>query len=523
MRTDLLKKIICPVLCGLLLLPCACGGASVSAPAEAGTPAVSAAAVPETEVFTFEFTEEAAATPAPTPVPTPAATPDPASPYGTWTGAENGVTVCIGTDGTFTLTDGDGTGSAPCAVTESAFVFTLASGGTVTMPYTVTDGVMTVSQSGQTDLVLTRTESASTAAETVTAPAEDGEPDPFILLWADRAVVTVETAEDAAIKDYCFTAVRKVPAADSPDWAPAPGPVFSVYKSDGTFYVWLRDETGTVYGPREITVSSGFTYPIKAEGLRALSTPLESYAAEHGTSADELTAAVWSDAGRAGLYTRAGVVTSGISLVSHMAGMGASVTYQGHGAFQDEDDWGVNPQWGAKLQHPTSDGNGTYRYAGMQCVAAIVWAYKQAGVNLSNKAGSAIGTLGEQIKSHDNVIKYKEARSGDIIKQNGHYLMVVDRLDTDRDGADDTYLTYEMNAPHLTCLKLTFQQVRYREFFSMDGVFTNEGRRRKNARFWEDTFFIPEEALPDGLRSAASTGDILRAAARLGAVLDATR
>ena len=80
--------------------------------------------------------------------------------------------------------------------------------------------------------------------------------------------------------------------------------------------------------------------------------------------------------------------------------------------------------------------------------------------------------------------------------------MVVDRLDTDGDGADDSYLTYEMNAPHLAFLVLTFRQVRYRTFYDMEAVFEDAGRLRDEARFWPGSYFIPQAA--GGQRRALS-------------------
>ena len=83
--------------------------------------------------------------------------------------------------------------------------------------------------------------------------------------------------------------------------------------------------------------------------------------------------------------------------------------------------------------------------------------------------------------------------------------MVIDRLDQNGDGVDDAYLTYEMWAPHLTMLILTFRSVRGREFFSMDAFFDNTGRNTKKAQYWKDTFRIPFDDLPAYLQEAQQT------------------
>ncbi|MDO4544070.1 MAG: hypothetical protein Q4C01_05895 [Clostridia bacterium] len=322
-------------------------------------------------------------------------------------------------------------------------------------------------------------------------------------VYTRGGVVNCELAQGFTAQYCCFSSVNTCPELDSPDWTRVSGRCFSVFKSDGDYYLFVRDAEDRVSEPFPVSVDSDFNYVIKAEGLRALSEPLEDFLNKNGSGTEQLNAAIAADTVAAGLYTRCGVVTAAVSLVSHMAEYGASVVYQGRGSYQDDEDWGVNPRWGARLGTPTSDGNGTYYYEGMQCVASIVWAYKQAGINLYNReAGSQIGCLGEWEKSGDNRIAYDAAQSGDIVQQGGHFLMVVDRLDTDGDGAHDSYLTYEMEAPHLSFLILTFRQVRYRTFFDMSAVFENAGRHRDKAYFWNDSFFIPAEAFPEHLMLA---------------------
>lgn len=357
--------------------------------------------------------------------------------------------------------------------------------------------------------------SAAQQQEQPAAQEEAGAPR-VACAYAVGGVVRAELA-GAAAEAYCFTSVPRAPAEDSPDWMACGGArQLAVFKVDGDYYLWLRGTNGSVSEPYAVQVRSGFQYVVRAEGLTALTTPLADFLAGEGSSVEALNAAIAQDVAAAGLYTRCGVVTAGVSLVSRLAGYGVSATYQGHGAYQDEDDWGVNPDWGARLANPTSDGNGTYYYTGMQCVAAIVWAYKQAGVNLSNAgAGSHIGACGEREKAGDNRIAYDAARGGDIVQNGGHYLMVVDRLDTDGDGADDSYLTYEMNAPHLAFLVLTFRQVRYRTFYDMEAVFEDAGRLRDEARFWPGSYFIPQEALPAWLSDAQAAGGQRRALSRL--------
>ena len=536
-RAGRIRALLAP--CLAVLLACGCG-APAAAPEATAAPGTAAQATPEPDAVVL--------LPAATPEPTATPAPDPLA--GGWTAAEGGFVLTLAADGSFLAERGGG--SASGRYTAGAETLTLEPDGlpAYAVGYALDGDALYLEQDGQTALPLVREGAAEAGdalaatggaaagpAETTDPAAEPGETDPaatepaaqatpdpatpvIACAYARRGVVRVELAEGAAAA-YAFTVVETQPAADSPDWADAGGARrFSAFKSDGDYFLWVRGEDGSVSEPYPVAVRSGYRYVLRAEGLEALTEPLDGFLEAQGSSVDALNAAIAEDVADAGLYTRCGVVTAAVSLVSRLAEYGVSAPYQGRGAYQDEEDWGVNPDWGARLRTPTTDGNGTYYYTGMQCVASIVWAYKQAGVNLSNgAAGSAIGTCGEREKRGDNEIAFDEGQSGDIVQNGGHYLMIVDRLDTDGDGADDSYLTYEMNAPHLAFLVLTFRQVRYRTFFSMNAVFENAGRLRDRAHFWEDTFYIPDTAFPAYLTEAAAGSGARRALDRLLAAL----
>lgn len=528
-RAGRIRALLAP--CLAALLACGCGAPAAAPEATAIPGAAAAQATPEPEtVALFVATPEVTATPEPDPL------------VGRWTDARGGFVLTLAADGSFVAEQGGG--SASGRYTAGAGTLTLEPDGlpAYAVGYALDGDALRLAQDGQAALPLMR-EGAAGAGDALAAtdpaatdPATPGgattepiatdpaTPDPgapvIACAYARRGVVHVELAAGGAAA-YAFTVVETQPAADSPDWADAGGARrFSAFKSDGDYFLWVRGADGSVSEPYPVAVRSGYRYVLRAEGLEALTEPLDGFLEAKGSSVDALNAAIAEDVADAGLYTRCGVVTAAVSLVSRLAEYGVSAPYQGRGAYQDEEDWGVNPDWGARLRTPTTDGNGTYYYTGMQCVASIVWAYKQAGVNLSNSAaGSAIGTCGEREKRGDNEIGFDEGQSGDIVQNGGHYLMIVDRLDTDGDGTDDSYLTYEMNAPHLAFLVLTFRQVRYRTFFGMDAVFENAGRLRDKARFWEDTFHIPDTAFPAYLTEAAAGSGARRALDRLLAAL----
>ena len=440
-------------------------------------------------------------TPDPTPAPTPESTPEPNPFAGVWTVADLPFILELREDGTYRAAASADEREGTYTFQPDRVLLSLDAEETLELQYDSQSDAF-VSEAFQ----LVRG-SNTELAELDTVPVTYVNENDDLGVSVRGAVVEATAKKDALISQYCFTKSGLSPAEGTKDWFDAsdsgePTDTLRVFKYDGNYTLWTRDADGNPFSPIEVTVRSGFLYPIRAEGVTSVRTAVDSLLTEKGASVEMLNGFISRDIAAAGVYSRTGAVTAGVSLISNMAQYGYSVVYQGHGSYQGEKDWGINPEWGAKLRKPTTDGNGTYYYTGMQCVASIVWAYKQAGLNLSSQVGSKIGTLGERTRSGDNKIAYDRAESGDIVQSGGHYLMVIDRLDQDNDGADDAYLTYEMWSPHLTMLILTFRQVRGRTFYSMDALFDGSGRNASKANFWKNTFRIPSDALPDYLREA---------------------
>lgn len=315
-------------------------------------------------------------------------------------------------------------------------------------------------------------------------------------VYVHNGVVRVTT--DIAITGYCFRRIEKTPALDSCDWVSCEGTSFSVFKMDASYYLYVR--AGDVISmPFGVEVTSPFMYMIDAEGLK----PIEKISAEDIMDIAESNLRLYRYITEAGLYTREGVLTAAIGVLAIFGEKGYAVRYQGQGAYQLEDNWGINPEWGKKLAIPTKDGNGKYYYTGMQCVGSIVWAYKQAGLNISNsRTGYKLGLIAARNRSGDNKIDYRYARGGDVIAKDAHYLMIVDRIDTDLDGEDDSYLTYEMKAPSLVLLIHPFRSIRYREIYDMSAIYSDEGRLNNGLRFYGETTHIADSFFPDVLKKA---------------------
>ena len=484
--------------------------AVIATPAPTAEPTASPTPIP-----TATPTPEPPATPTPEPTPTPV--PDPL--LQSWQEAETGFSLTLSGDGTYRTVLADREAAGRFTAEAGLLTLTAENDLVTQIPYVCDGTTLTLMQKGQIPLALTadpETAFALSPNQAGILPAAESDRPAIAYAYVNKAVVTVELQEGTTATEYCFSCLDTPPSEKSKDWLPMDGDPFRVFKVDGDYFLFVRDEVGRVSDPYPISVDSGFLYPIKAEGLSALRTPLTEMTEAAGTSVMALNEAVAADIAQAGIYTREGAVTSAVSAVSHMAELGYTIPYQGEGKFQERDDWGFNPEWGAKLKFPTKDGNGTYYYTGMQCVGSIVWALKQAGLDISNgSTGWRIGLLGEVKRSNDNRIKYYQLRSGDFIQVRQHYEMVVDRVDTDKDGEADAFLLYEMEAPHLSLLLLKFRVIQGRDHFNMDAVYNDQGRLSSKNRIWQGTSHIPKEDFPPWLTAALEHAEEDRALDRL--------
>ena len=517
MNIGRIQKYISVLFAVMLLCGCATGPVSQTpvqteevalgtVPPTEDTVAVAASEEPEVSDVAEETpvpgpTEEPTPEPTETPEPEPTDTPEPNPFLGSWGIEDLPFLLDVRSDGTYTINSNGIEKTGTYKYNGSELSLYVSDDQSIDFKYYFnTDRMMHGSY------VLRRSEiEASPVTETV--PVTYSNENDTIAVSVRGAVVDAVLKDGRIAQEFCFTKQGLTPPEKSRDWfnvtdSGEPSAHIRTFKYDGSYTLWVRDTEGTILEPIDVEVASGYNYPIRAKNVEPIRRGLKQILEDHHSTIGDLNRKISADVAAAGLYTREGVVTAGVSLISNMSQMGFSIVYQGRGSYQGKDDWGANPKWGAKLNEPTEDGNGTYWYVGMQCVASIVWAYKQAGMNLVSERGSEIGRLGEHKQSGDNRIEYDRARTGDIVRTGGHYLMVIDRLDQDSDGAADAYLTYEMWAPHLTMLVLTFRQVRGRTFYAMDAFFDGTGHNIKKALYWENTFRIPKDALPDYLKKA---------------------
>ena len=452
---------------------------------------------------TVAETEPPSATPSPSPTPAPTDTPVP-NPYaGTWTVLNRPFSLTLHSDGTYETRYREQTLAGTYLFDEGEVTLELPGADPVSLPYAADADLLRY-----LDVDLIRSELiAQTDGSSVPVSFENQ--NDAVRVRVRGAVVEAELKSGTA-QQYCFTAQGCTPKEDGRDWfdvsdSGEPQSRFRVFKVDGAYTLRIRDGNGTLLPSIDLTVASGYTYPIDAPNIEPARIPIESLLKEYATSLEELNRSIATDAAAAGLYTRAGAVSAGVSLISHMAKNGYAIPYQGSGTYHAGREWGANPNWGMKVR-------GTEKtYVGMHDAASIIWAYKQAGLNLYVLGSSeAIATLGERERKHDNRIDYDRAESGDLIKNGRHYMMVIDRLDRNADGADDAYLVYEMRQPVLGTVVYPFSEIKKREFYSMDAFFAGTGRNQDKVNYWTEQFRIPSDDLPEDLLEATEAERIER-------------
>ena len=441
-------------------------------------------------------------TPAPTPTPTPSATPEPNLFAGVWTIEDLPFSLELREDLTYLVTVSEKEREGTYSYNSNSVTLTVGDGKTVELHYYSRADTLKIG-----DFKLIR-DDLIFFFDIGGAPVSFQNENDDVTVKVRGAVVEAKGKNGKEIRSYCFTAAGAVPPEYSGDWfdtgdsGSAAGSV-RTYKYDGTYMLWTVDTEGTILAPIEVTVVSGFEYPVRSEGIDYLRESMRSFLRHRNTSTDELNRTIARDVAAAGMYTREGAVTAGVSLISNLSMYGYSVGRQENGEYQAAQEWGVNPQWGSKLSDDGEEGEEdedermtSESFTGMGETACIVWAYKQAGLNLCVDAYTPITILGEHEDADDNLIEISRGRSGDIIEQDDHYSMIIDRIDQDGDGADDAYLTYVMGSQMLTMQIVPFKQIREHTVYSMEAVFDGTGRFAEIVRYWNNVFRIPKEELP---------------------------
>jgi hypothetical protein len=337
---------------------------------------------------------------------------------------------------------------------------------------------------------------ASASADALTPPS-------IVQIQTDGTIVTFFA--DQWVTAYCVTTKDVIPEADHPDWRPCDGIGASFFKTDGSYFLRVRNKNGAVSDAAPFVVESEFFYITEAEGLGHLTRPMETFLAENGDSIDAFNARIAKSATDAGIYTRTSVGNIGMTLLSDMAVYNMTLSYQPRGNYTLQDEWGISPSWGKRFSEVEKDSAGTYRHFGMNCGTIIEWVYKQAGLHIGRTSGrKGIFDSGYRKRAGDNKLPLDAGDTGDIIAtKTGHTMMILDRVDTDEDGLSDSYYVLEMESPYLKLKLRSLYSVRLCTLYDMSAVFDNTGALKNNLRWWTGSYWIPKEDFPSYYDAAA--------------------
>lgn len=473
-----MKRLLCLLLIASLLLACSGATNDASSTASAAAP-----------------TAEVAVTSAPAPTPTASPVPVADAVLGLY--AAGSSLLRLEADGSFTL-EWDGEQRSGTFVAQGSTLSLLpASGHAFSVAFRLQDDALQLEFANGTTLVLERIASSLLPHSRTELAAQPES----LLVSIDGGVVT---AYEEGLTHYCFTGNKFPPDEDAPDWLDAQDGTLCDFKMDGAYWLHLSYADGSRKS-RLVCVDTDYVYISNAEGLAPLTQSLAELLTEQGSSIDAFNSELFYRVANAGLYTPQGVAVAAVYLVSKLADNGVTVPYYANGTYQAEEDWGADPAWGGLLNSPIVGYDGvTYRRGGVHCVGALMWAYKQAGINVTNELSrTRMGLTGSVTRLGDNEIPKDEGKAGDIITtKTGHSMMILDRMDTDGNGRFDSYLTLEMTSPNMTFHIHTPYSIRLCTLYDMRSVFQNTGVARKDSRIWPDTYFIPSSAFPALLTEA---------------------
>lgn len=329
----------------------------------------------------------------------------------------------------------------------------------------------------------------------------------------NKAIIKIETNIEQG--QYCFQYPGTQPKEESHDWIDFNTNKFQVYKYDGKYDLYIRNKNKVKSEPIEVKINSGYHYTFDGEGVTIVKKSLSEYLKEHNDSIDNLNNYIANNVFSAGIYSREAVALAGISCISYLAEYGVAVPYMASGGYSGAKKWGVNSKWGSKLSEPVNNGTGEDNYNGMACVGGVRWVFQQAGLNINYNGKLSkswdIGRFGEVKNYRDNLLDYRDAKTGDVAKTNSHYRILIDRLDTDYDGECESYLTIEMHKPHpygyLTCRIISMQSIVWsqkdidtRAVLNMQAIYDNNSKWKNSFTDWKSTI-IPITEFPDYMKN----------------------
>ncbi len=340
----------------------------------------------------------------------------------------------------------------------------------------------------------------------------------------DTVVNVKVTNSPNRVAGYYFSSIEKTPDLNGFDWIDSNQTSFRTVKYPGKYYLYAKDSAGYITPPKEVIVPEVFDVTLMHKGKKVLPVTFSTYLPRHGSSVDEFNSKIASYNKKFGLRTRESVVVGAMAFTGEIQGWGYYLPYSGSNEAISKERWGIHKYWG---------GSGKTFLA---CNPFVVWAFKQAGLNIYgnrskikhdlcnnpriNGKGQTeyeitvqpegytskvhiyyyfVGVLGSTKTYGDNVIERHKGRSGDVLQSfptSGHEMLIVDKYDDDNDGVSDGYIVLQSRD-----IGLCYEKVKYSSttVYDMTAVYNNTATFAEYLNGWTD-YYIPESDYPSYLR-----------------------
>ena len=276
-----------------------------------------------------------------------------------------------------------------------------------------------------------------------------------ITVFVDRithksAFVTVYARSTKPIAGYYFATRRIKPKGDEKTWVLTNSTKLEIAKMPGTYYVYVKDNSGKISEPETLTITYDELYKDGPKSYDKtallLTTNLSNFLLTRGDSIDNLNNFIAQSVKSAGLFTKEGVVTAGISAANYLLiKHGVNIPYSSNiDCFiqRYNVNFGANPNWGART------GCEKYPYGGLDCQSFIGWSIHNGGFKAENTGGSYGDT--KRIKYCRNIVTesngtqvcndmyglsdvsqrlYARAEIGDQISSDLHWRLIIGKFE----------------------------------------------------------------------------------------------
>lgn len=232
----------------------------------------------------------------------------------------------------------------------------------------------------------------------------------------DGVFVTVNAKSvNGNIKGYYFNYSNNIPSKDSGYVATSNNSI-EVVRLAGTTYVWAEDSNG---GISEVATAVVSNSSIRHSGNILKGTALKDYIKSKGGSLDDFNKLMARSVRAAGLYTKTGAATAGVTLATGLyQKYGVTIPYWRGGKTSSIGAYG---SWGIYRNNPTYEG---YYYYGMDCDGFVNWTYLNTGIVYNSiLANSYYYWDGLPVSKNNGEI-------GDVMRTNGHVKIIVGKTDS---------------------------------------------------------------------------------------------